>query len=698
MASQLRWFLSNPWNYRQFLHNPRHYRRFLRNPRYYRRFLRNPAITGGFYVTPAITGGFQKIPLVPAGFGQCEKTNWNLREDDDNQLELDKPNRKWTRVKLVVPDRLELLTDDRGVMHMMNIARLNDEVHLYVVHNTMEPRLIEMIDCVDAHVDDEGDVARQVEEGGGDADGKLGTKMEKGDGDVDGQGEGDVDAQVGTQMEEGEGDAQGDSDVSKEMQHVVGDGAGNSNDVDDFELEDVEENGDVDEVKDEDVHEDEDVGEDVHGDVQCESVNEESLVDVTIQCDIGTSKGKVTEEPCTLVGECSRKTDIDSIHDVCGMSDIDATDSEEDEDDIGTYGRFSTFTMPKSLDEYKWEVGTFFNEKKEFTEAIRTYALSHGRNLKFIKNDKKMVFNSWQLRKVIDDHSCTRDFNVKFMTSKWMSQMMEKTVRENPNMKVMDTRDKGGELLIAVERDENEQILQITYVVVEFWSRSRFTPTSHCDTLMNNMCEGFNSVLVHTRSKPIITMLEDIKVYIMKRWATNRTKMTSYQGFVCSKVFNRFQKESWLTRYWLPRKSTYEETYKTIISPINGQHVWEITSYPDVLPPKKRTMPGRPKKKQRLEAWEMKKNDSELRKGETRKRCGLCKRLGHNKKSFPQRPPTVMLPNQSTQQTEVIIFPPTYVLPTQQSNVLPTNQSIVLPTQQSTMLPTQQSTVLPTDK
>ncbi|XP_047175589.1 uncharacterized protein LOC124843013 [Vigna umbellata] len=313
---------------------------------------------------------------------------------------------------------------------------------------------------------------------------------------------------------------------------------------------------------------------------------------------------------------------------------------------------------------------------------------------------------SWKLRKVIDDHNCSIDFNVKLRTSKWLSQRMETYVRENPNMKVMDIRDKvsrkwnvgisrnmafraramtkdniegsfkeqyrriydyghellrentgltvkikdensddecifnriyvclkackdsfiscrpiigldgcflkgkyGGELLTAVGRDGNEQILPIAYVVVEgllpaiqdllprveqrfcvrhlysnfkkkypgkdlkclmwraatatypqlweaemrkikeinvelylltfkspgFWSRSRFTPTSQFDTLVN-MCEGFNSVLVRSRSKPIITMLEDIRVYIMKRWATNRTKMALYQGFVCPKM------------------------------------------------------------------------------------------------------------------------------------------------------------------
>ena len=44
-------------------------------------------------------------------------------------------------------------------------------------------------------------------------------------------------------------------------------------------------------------------------------------------------------------------------------------------------------------------------------------------------------------------------------------------------------------------------------------------------------------------------------------------------------------------------KSSYEEIYNSIIYPVNGQNVWEITPFPDVLPPVKRSLPGRPKKK-----------------------------------------------------------------------------------------------------
>jgi len=60
------------------------------------------------------------------------------------------------------------------------------------------------------------------------------------------------------------------------------------------------------------------------------------------------------------------------------------------------------------------------------------------------------------------------------------------------------------------------------------------------------------------------------------------------------------------------RKSTCEEIYISIIYPINGQNLWEITQYLDVLPPTKRIFPGRPKKKKRLEQWELRRDETWL--------------------------------------------------------------------------------------
>jgi len=106
----------------------------------------------------------------------------------------------------------------------------------------------------------------------------------------------------------------------------------------------------------------------------------------------------------------------------------------------------------------------YFTEKKEFTDVMHTYSLQNGKNLKFVKNDKKIVsmkcvgaggkctwyvyyayisaIKTWQLRKIIDVHTCNRDFNLKLMNLEWLSKHMEKTVRENPHMKVTNMCEK----------------------------------------------------------------------------------------------------------------------------------------------------------------------------------------------------------------------------------------------------------------
>jgi len=42
------------------------------------------------------------------------------------------------------------------------------------------------------------------------------------------------------------------------------------------------------------------------------------------------------------------------------------------------------------------------------------------------------------------------------------------------------------------------------------------------------MSEAFNSVIVDARGKPIIIVLKEIKLYLMKRWATKRKKVTTF--------------------------------------------------------------------------------------------------------------------------------------------------------------------------
>ncbi|CAI9290662.1 unnamed protein product [Lactuca saligna] len=54
----------------------------------------------------------------------------------------------------------------------------------------------------------------------------------------------------------------------------------------------------------------------------------------------------------------------------------------------------------------------------------------------------------------------------------------------------------------------------------QHWSHSHFTGRAHIDAMLNNMCESLNSKIVEGRDVPIITCLQYIREYLMKKIVT----------------------------------------------------------------------------------------------------------------------------------------------------------------------------------
>ncbi|KAI9178238.1 hypothetical protein LWI28_024235 [Acer negundo] len=49
------------------------------------------------------------------------------------------------------------------------------------------------------------------------------------------------------------------------------------------------------------------------------------------------------------------------------------------------------------------------------------------------------------------------------------------------------------------------------------WSRAFFEDTALCDMLCNNICEAFNAAILKARDKPVITLMEIIRNYLMRK-------------------------------------------------------------------------------------------------------------------------------------------------------------------------------------
>ncbi|WVZ15218.1 hypothetical protein V8G54_012784 [Vigna mungo] len=458
---------------------------------------------------------------------------------------------------LVLENRLEELIDDIGVMHMANLARLNGEVHLYVVHVVSDVEVIHMLQYI---TNDEGEVEKQGEEGGD------GVEV---DGEVDGDFEEvhEVNGVVDDDLEEVHEDEEHKDDAIEV--DVVGDG-------------DLQE-----------VHEGQEAG-DVDGHV-------EELHHVEEEQDLNVSEGFVEDE--VSLSSWSSSIDEGDVHEnnECivdtddhgdrGLSDeewkseelLSGCDNDEEDNDIEGYGRFGTFSMPKTMVEFTWEVGNFFAEKQDILDVVKGYALENGRNIKFVKNDKRRLrlkcfgakgecpwsicfgymeaVKSWQLRTKRDNHTCSREFNPKLLDAKWLSKKLLKIVRENPNMGY-----------------GNDQMLPIAYAVVERENKDSWT--WFLNLLIDDLC-GEEGLL------PVIQQL----LPGVDQRATTAT-----------------HPENW-EREMKNIKDVNEDAFKHLI----------------VIPPR------RPKRKRRLEQWEMRKDYSRVSKGGLRKRCGLCREVRHNR-------------------------------------------------------------------
>ncbi|KAK2654694.1 hypothetical protein Ddye_014550 [Dipteronia dyeriana] len=74
------------------------------------------------------------------------------------------------------------------------------------------------------------------------------------------------------------------------------------------------------------------------------------------------------------------------------------------------------------------------------------------------------------------------------------------------------------------------------------WSLAFFTNTVLCDMLCNNMCEAFNSAILNARDKLVISMMEMIKNYLMKRLVRKRAELERWKHEIGHKVFKLVEK------------------------------------------------------------------------------------------------------------------------------------------------------------
>nr|GMC89470.1 uncharacterized protein LOC109174707 [Ipomoea batatas] len=68
------------------------------------------------------------------------------------------------------------------------------------------------------------------------------------------------------------------------------------------------------------------------------------------------------------------------------------------------------------------------------------------------------------------------------------------------------------------------------------YCRAFFSSFPNCDILLNNLCESWNSSILQFRENGIMTMCENIRLYLMVRMQQNRDNMKKYHLKICPKI------------------------------------------------------------------------------------------------------------------------------------------------------------------
>ncbi|XP_021738189.1 uncharacterized protein LOC110704678 [Chenopodium quinoa] len=202
-------------------------------------------------------------------------------------------------------------------------------------------------------------------------------------------------------------------------------------------------------------------------------------------------------------------------------------------------------------------------------------------------------------------------------------------------------------------------------IPAKHWSRNAFSSNCKSNMLLNNVCETFNVVIREARDKPILTQMEWLRRYMMKRhnekWEAGKKmegKVTPYvtklferieraarhcivqvsrgdsyevelngdtvlvdigdrtctcyhwqlTGIPCVHRFacildKRVDLEDFVDEYYTKQK--YMHAYEEAVKPLPGPKHWEKHHFTQPLPPAIRVIPGRPKsKKRKLERGE----------------------------------------------------------------------------------------------
>ncbi|KAI5336148.1 hypothetical protein L3X38_015414 [Prunus dulcis] len=192
----------------------------------------------------------------------------------------------------------------------------------------------------------------------------------------------------------------------------------------------------------------------------------------------------------------------------------------------------------------------------------------------------------------------------------------------------------GGQLLITVGIDPNNETCVLAYAMIKMETRESWT--WFIDLLAKNVdiVNSYGWAFISDKKKGLPGGFEDIVPNVEIRFCVRPLWDNFNKAYKGGKAL-----EDYVNSYY--NKDSYMTLYNNLIMPINGSQLWEKTNQTTIKPPAYTRQPGRPRNVRIKGAEERidKIGKKWLGRQGMQMRCSICGSTGHNKTTHHQNLP-----------------------------------------------------------
>ncbi|KAI9160020.1 hypothetical protein LWI28_004317 [Acer negundo] len=205
--------------------------------------------------------------------------------------------------------------------------------------------------------------------------------------------------------------------------------------------------------------------------------------------------------------EYGSSSDIDSTSD--DFRSLDGTDYEKDK---GRKSRkfikikYHEFDPGSDIGNSIFRIGMLFANDDDFRKAIRAYAVKHRQSYYRAKTAARELIQGY----IKDQYSKLWEYGEECM-----------------------------------KRMRSESVVTYEWLAdkdAHHWLVAYFKNITVCDMLCNNMCEAFNKAILEAYDKPVITFMEMIRNYLLKRLVKKRAELEKWTYDIGPNVFRIVEK------------------------------------------------------------------------------------------------------------------------------------------------------------